>query len=152
MQIRLVKAHEWGQAADVLVHLRPDCPAPILTELREELVAGGYELLGLFDPDLRAVLGWRALRTLARGRLGRLEDLVVAPDHRGLGYGSILVESVERLARSRALRGLEVDVAGPDAGFFTALHGFTAEGPGRVTKVWTPTVRERETLRRTGGA
>ena len=96
------------------------------------------------DDALRAAIehSWLWLRALEDGDLvgvGRVVsegsmyafvvDLIVAPEHRGRGIGSALLQRVNQRCREAGMRRVWLFAAEGRAGFYQR-HGYRARGPG----------------------
>ena len=66
------------------------------------------------------------------GPVALLDELYVAPEHRGRGLGSSLLERVENVAREHGAQVLEINVDGEDtaARRFYERHGYRNSEPG----------------------
>jgi GNAT superfamily N-acetyltransferase len=94
---------------------------PVMNELRRHLDAAaytaavarmqkqGYQLVGLFDPDLRALAGYRFFEMLAMGSVLYVDDLVTAAQHRSKGYGGQLLDWLLAEAKRQGCAYLELD-------------------------------------------
>ena len=71
----------------------------------------GFMLLAIVD-DRAVGIAYAAAHLSAEhgGVIGWLEELYVAPDWRGRGFGSALLREVEYRARALAWRGLELEI------------------------------------------
>ena len=69
----------------------------------------GYRLVAIFDPDLRAVSGYRFWEMLAMGTVLYVDDLVTAPEHRSKGYGGRLLNWLLDEAKKQNCAYLELD-------------------------------------------
>ena len=78
------------------------------------------------------VLGCGALRELDRGH-GELKSMRTAPEHRGRGVGSLVLEHLVATARSRGYARLSLETGSPDefapARRLYARRGFVECGP-----------------------
>ena len=94
----------------VMVQLRPHIPAEGFVEHIRRQMGGGYELAFVeHDGVAVAVAGFRELENLAWGRFVYVDDLVTDGRHRSAGYGSMLLEWLLGVARSRDCDALHLD-------------------------------------------
>lgn len=106
----------WRILAELRTHLDPD---DFEAGLAEQAQLHGYALVGAFeDGRLTGVMGFREVRTFARGRHLHVDDLVVASDARGQGIGRRLIEYAEALARERGLEQVFLDSRPGAVGFY----------------------------------
>lgn len=108
-------SHWINAIADILVGAFADF-APSYLATREDALEEIAESFGtqrlsrvLLTPDGQ-VAGWVA-GVRAYGRLWELHPLVVAPEHRGQGYGRLLVNDLARQASSRGALTLQVSTS-----------------------------------------
>lgn len=94
---------------DVLLELRPKLVRAHFLEDLERMAQQGFALAALWDPDLRAVAGFRPMEMFATGPLLYVDDLVTAEKHRGHGYGEKLLSFLEAHATTLGCRFLELD-------------------------------------------
>ncbi len=90
-----------AEAAALLCHLNPDTPAPVIAQRLARIVADHphYRLIGGFsDGTLAGVAGAWVATKIWCGRYLEIDNLVVAPEHRGSGVGSELIRYLEELA------------------------------------------------------
>jgi GNAT superfamily N-acetyltransferase len=94
-EIRELPEGETGRAARALLELRPHRgPAEALVAAADAQRAGGYRLVGSFEPgedDAAAVAGFRLQDNLAWGFHLYVDDLVTRADRRGRGHGGALM-------------------------------------------------------------
>lgn len=99
--IRALVATDMEDAADLLTHLNPDVPAPVLTARLDTILADHphYHIYGAFDGETLVGLAgaWIATKIWC-GRYLEIDNLVVAPEGRGSGVGSMLIQHLEALA------------------------------------------------------
>lgn len=86
----------------------------------------------------------------ARIRLGegdsRISQVAVAPERRGEGVGALLMDALERLARSAGSTQIELHARANVVGFYER-QGFTAEGEEFISgRAHTPHRRMRKLL------
>ena len=114
-----------------------DTPTPgtaVLATRLEQLLAGGHVIALLSGEPAVAV----ALLTLRpnvwyEGPVALLDELYVAPQLRGRGLGSALLDAAEGVTRQRGGELLEINVDGDDIGAhrFYERHGYANTEPGR---------------------
>jgi GNAT superfamily N-acetyltransferase len=105
--------------------LRPHLDATTFSAAVARMGKQGYRLVGLFDPDVRAVAGYRFIEMLAMGPVLYVDDLVTASDHRSKGYGGHLLDWLLAEAKRHGCAYLELDsgVKRLDAHRFYERHG-----------------------------
>jgi GNAT superfamily N-acetyltransferase len=109
----------------VMNQLRPHLDLAAFTAAVARMQKQGYQLAGLFDPDIRAVAGYRFFEMLAMGSVLYVDDLVTAANHRSKGYGRQLLDWLLAEARRQGCAYLELDsgVKRLDAHRFYERHG-----------------------------
>jgi GNAT superfamily N-acetyltransferase len=88
---------------DVMRQLRPHLdPATYVAVVRALMASDGYRLAALVDEDgvVRAVAGYRLMRTLYCARLLSVDDLVTDERVRSRGHGSALLEWLKAEGRA----------------------------------------------------
>lgn len=99
-------------AADLLVLLNPETPAAIIVERLDTLLAdhSHYQLIGAFTAGkLVGVAGaWIATKIWC-GRYLEIDNLVVDPNQRSAGIGSLLIQHLDNLARERDCKLIVLD-------------------------------------------
>ena len=99
-------------AADLLVLLNPETPAAVIAERLATLLAdhSHYQLIGAFTAGkLVGVAGaWIATKIWC-GRYLEIDNLVVDPNQRSAGIGSLLVQHLESLAQERDCKIIVLD-------------------------------------------
>lgn len=110
--IRPLTESDLADVARLLGILNPDTPVPLVRERLETVLADHphYHLAGAFAGDaLVGVCGaWIATRIWC-GRYLEIDNLVVDPEHRSGGVGSLLIRHFEEIARERDCRLLVLD-------------------------------------------
>jgi GNAT superfamily N-acetyltransferase len=110
--LRKLDAADLAAAADLLTLLNPETPADILSNRLDTLLTdhSHYELIGAFAGDrLIGVAGaWIATKIWC-GRYLEIDNLVVAPDQRSSGVGSLMIQWLEALAHERGCNILVLD-------------------------------------------
>lgn len=114
-----------------------DTPTPaadVLAPRVRRLLAGGsvLALLGGTPAVSLAVLTLRP-NIWYDGPVALLDELYVAPDHRGRGIGTALLAAAEAEVRRRGAELLEINVdsSDTDARRFYERHGYVNTDPGR---------------------
>jgi GNAT superfamily N-acetyltransferase len=70
----------------------------------------GYEIVYIKDEDiLIAAAGYRFLHTMAWGHLLYIDDLVAAPSARGTGFGTTLLQHLQKTAKDRGCDAVHLD-------------------------------------------
>lgn len=72
----------------------------------------GYRLIGVFEEgrsNAVAVCGFREEINLVSGKHIHIDDLVTMPQYRKHGYGTRLLEEVQKIARSAGIREIHID-------------------------------------------
>ena len=135
---RLVGADEAGEVARLLhdFNVEFDTPSPgveFLTGRLRELLAGELAIVILAGLPAKAV----ALVTLRPnvwypGPVALLDELYVAPELRGQGIGSAIINLLLRFAAEQGVSLIEINVddGDVDAQRFYERHGFSDTGPG----------------------
>jgi GNAT superfamily N-acetyltransferase len=108
-----------------------DTPTPgaaVLTARLKRLLAGG-DVIALLAGDPAIALALVTLRPNVwyDGPVALLDELYVAPTHRGLGVGAALLAGVEDAVRQRGVELVEINVDGGDTGArrFYERYGYT---------------------------
>jgi GNAT superfamily N-acetyltransferase len=134
---RLAASAEAGEVARLLhdFNLEFDTPSPgveVLAERLGSLLAGDdvFAVLG-GDPAVSVALVTLRPSVWYGGPVALLEELYVAPELRGRGIGSTVIELVLSTAHERGVELVEINVdeADTDAMRFYERHGFTAVEP-----------------------
>lgn len=104
IRIEPLPAAQLPAAAALLALLNPETPTEIIVERLHALLTDHdhYQLFGAFAGDtLVGVAGaWIATKIWC-GRYLEIDNLVVAPEQRSAGVGSLLIRHLEALARKR---------------------------------------------------
>jgi GNAT superfamily N-acetyltransferase len=110
MRIDLVRTDDERLACfEVLRELRPKLVKDTFLADLERMRAQGFALAAAWDPEVRAVAGFRPMELFATGPVLYVDDLVTAEAHRSSGYGELLVKFLEEHARTSGCRFLELD-------------------------------------------
>lgn len=145
MTVCLATPADAAVVAHLLIAFNTEFDAPVPTradlERRFRLLLARPEVLVLLGGERDAPRGF-ALATLRPspyydGPLAVLDELYVAPAHRGRGLGGRLVRSLEHELRARGCGELPINVDEVDDGarrFYTA-HGFLNLEPGTTSRM-----------------
>ena len=110
--IRPLLAGDLADAAVLLTLLNPETPAAVIAERLGTLLADHphYQLVGAFVAgELVAVAGaWIATKIWC-GRYLEIDNLVVDPNQRSAGIGSLLIQHLESLAKERDCKIIVLD-------------------------------------------
>lgn len=97
----LTTPDEWRSVHAVMVQLRTELSVEEFLAVKPEMQSQGYRLFGLFDDGTpQALAGVAVLTNLYYGRHLFVYDLVTDERARSRGYGKLLLEHVEDVARS----------------------------------------------------
>ena len=112
IRIRPLDSGDLIAAASLLTQLNPETPAALIAERLATLLAehSHYEIFGAFAAEkLVGVAGaWIATKIWC-GRYLEIDNLVVDPNQRSAGVGSLLVQHLESLARERDCKIIVLD-------------------------------------------
>ena len=112
ISIRNLTATELPAAAALLHLLNPDTPAPVVAERLATILAEHphYHLVGAFAGErLAGVAGaWIATKIWC-GRYLEIDNLVVDPEQRSSGVGSLLIRHLEETGRASDCKLLVLD-------------------------------------------
>lgn len=90
--------------------LRPHLDEQTFLERWAEQSESGYEIVYIeHDGEIAAAAGFRELTTMAWGRVLYLDDLIATPARRGQGYGSALLQFLQRETIRRGLDEFHLD-------------------------------------------
>jgi GNAT superfamily N-acetyltransferase len=108
-------------------------PAVLAARLRLQLARTDVIALLAGNPAVAVALLTLRPNIWYDGPVALLDELYVAPEVRGLGIGSALLDSAESITRERGGRLLEINVDGADhdARRFYERHGYTNTEPGQ---------------------
>lgn len=110
MRIDLITTDEERLACfDVLAELRPSLVRERFLEDLRRMATQGFALAALWDPEVRAVAGFRPMEMFSTGPILYVDDLVTAAAHRGHGYGAALLTFLNKHAQATSCRFLELD-------------------------------------------
>ncbi|MCL4253193.1 MAG: GNAT family N-acetyltransferase [Anaerolineae bacterium] len=100
--VELMTVEQFKSAFPVMRELRPMDEAEFLS-LLQIMIPQGYRLLAVYEDDNStapvALAGFRQSTTLLNGRSIYIQDLVTAEGHRSKGYGKVLIDYIENIAR-----------------------------------------------------
>jgi GNAT superfamily N-acetyltransferase len=105
----------------------------VLTGRLESLLAGGSTVALLIgDPAVGVALLTLRPNVWYAGPVALLDELYIAPEHRGHGLGSALLNAAEAAALQHGAQLLEINVDGDDTGArrFYERHGYSNSEPG----------------------
>ncbi len=128
MRVDLVSTDEERLACfEVLKELRPSIVREHFLEDLARMAAQGFGLAAVWDPEIRAVAGFRPLEMFSTGPVLYVDDLVTAEKHRSEGYGEKLLKFLEEKAGTLGCRHLELDSGSERlaAHRFYRRHGLT---------------------------
>jgi GNAT superfamily N-acetyltransferase len=94
---------------DVLKELRPSLVREQFLADLQRLATQGFALAAVWDPDVRAVAGFRPMEMFSTGPILYVDDLVTTEKQRSAGYGEQLLAFLEAHATSLGCRYLELD-------------------------------------------
>jgi len=110
--IRQLNEPDLAEAARLLATLNPDTPLPLVRERLETILAEHphYHLVGAFAGDALAGVcsAWIATKIWC-GRYLEIDNLVVDPEQRSGGIGTLLIQHLEALGRERDCKILVLD-------------------------------------------
>lgn len=110
MRIDLIKTDEERLACfEVLRELRPALSRERFLEDLARMKAQGFALAALWDPEVRAVAGFRPMEMFSTGPTLYIDDLVTSAVHRGKGYGAALLSFLNGHAEASGCKYLELD-------------------------------------------
>jgi len=135
--LRLAAVEDAPQAAQFLHDFNTEFDSPTpgqpALERRLEMLLASDSTLAWLGGDPAAGIGLVTLRSnvWSDGPVGLLDELYVAPESRGLGIGSAIIEAVlaKASADSWALIEVNVDEFDRDARRFYERHGFANTEP-----------------------
>ena len=109
-------------------------PGPDVLRTRLERLLDGGQVVALLVGDPAVGVAVLSLRPNVwyDGPVGLLDELYVAPAHRGTGLGTALLAAAEEQARARGSELMEINVDGEDvdARRFYERHGYACVEPG----------------------
>ncbi len=110
--IRPLDVPDLAEAARLLGTLNPDTPIPLVRERLQTILADHphYHLVGAFAGE--SIVGvssaWIATKIWC-GRYLEIDNLVVDPDQRSGGVGTLMIQHLEALGRERDCKLLVLD-------------------------------------------
>lgn len=112
--LREIEAHETAAAFAALSVLRPKLQDRIqfVEQVNQIQRKQGYRLLGIFEEghsNAVAVCGFRQSTNLVSGCHIHIDDLVTIPQFRKRGYGTKLLEEVQRIAQNANIAEIHID-------------------------------------------
>lgn len=111
MEIKAAKSEEdITKCLKVIKELRPHLNDDEFTGLIKQMMDEGYQLAYVEVEGVAvSAIGFRYLQFLFNGRHFYIDDLVTLTEHRGKGYGGILLEYVFELARKEGFETVTLD-------------------------------------------
>jgi GNAT superfamily N-acetyltransferase len=95
---------------EVLHALRPHLVQSEFLGTVREMMTGGYRLAYVWkDGKALAAIGFRFQQFLYNGKHIYIDDLSTLPEARGMGFGGMLLDYVEGLARAQGLQTVTLD-------------------------------------------
>ena len=135
---RIARAHDAAIVAALLdafnheFHTPTPGPAVLAQRLTRLFAGGDVVALLIGEPAIGVALLTFRPNVWYDGPVALLDELYVAPEHRGQGLGSTLLAAAERVTRDRGGDLLEINVDGEDvdARRFYERHGYANHEPG----------------------
>lgn len=111
MEIKAAETEEdFKKCLKVIKELRPHLNDDEFTSLIKEMKKEGYQLAYIeVDGIAASAIGFRYLQFLFNGRHFYIDDLVTLPEHRGKGYGGMLLDYVFDLAKKEGYKTVTLD-------------------------------------------
>ncbi|HIF24965.1 MAG TPA: GNAT family N-acetyltransferase [Micavibrio sp.] len=123
---------DYYRAYPVLLQLIPDLDMQTYAQRVFVARATGYRMfMAELDEDVVGVIGVIHNHNLHDGFVTYIEQVVIDEDHRGKGYGALLLEFAEKRAKEEGCDEIELDVdenENPDAEAFYKRNGFKVSG------------------------
>lgn len=112
--VREIAPHETASAFSALSVLRPKLKDinSFVEQINTIQRAQGYRLLGIFEPGMSspvAVCGFREETNLVSGKHLHIDDLVTLPQYRKHGYGTRLLQEIQRIAAENNIEEIHID-------------------------------------------
>ena len=112
--LREIPPHETAAAFAALSVLRPKLKDinGFVEQINKIQRPQGYRLLGIFEDgrsNAVAVCGFHEETNLVSGTHIHIDDLVTVPQYRKHGYGTRLLEEVQRIARAHGVTQIHID-------------------------------------------
>jgi len=130
--VELRSEAELKEAFVVVRQLHHELDEQRYAELLSEMVPNGYRMFAVREASGRvaAVLGMQVLTNLYYERHAYVYDLVVAENTRSKGYGGVLMDHVEDLARREGCRYVALACGREREGALRFYEGRGYERPG----------------------
>lgn len=133
MDIKALSADDWPSAYPLISKLRSLSEADFLEAMSLQ-TGHGYRMIGARKSGhWVGLIGFRPVRTLARGPHIHVDDLVVDPDQRSSGIGRTLLAHAEAEARQLGGRSIFLDARPESIGFYER-EGFIAHTSPSMVK------------------
>jgi GNAT superfamily N-acetyltransferase len=101
---------DFAKCARAMLALRPHITAGIFIEQVQEMISEGYQLAYIEENgEAAAVIGYRYLQFFYCGKHFYIDDLSTLPEHRGKGYGGVLLDFVAEKARLLGFEWITLD-------------------------------------------
>ena len=112
MRIKTLKTYdEIASAFDAFWELRPHLRSKEIfaTQVIEQYKEG-YQIIAAYQQEeLVACIGFRFLKTLAWGKILYIDDLITKEKNRGNGYGKILLDYAQQIAKENLCKEVHLD-------------------------------------------
>ncbi len=111
MEVKLAeKESDYLKCLKAIKELRPLLVDSEYLSLMNEMRGEGYGLAYIEDGGIAAsAIGFRYLQFFFNGKHFYIDDLVTLPEHRGKGYGGMLLDYVFNLAKEKGFRTVTLD-------------------------------------------
>lgn len=99
--------------------------------LLEEMVANGYKQIAIYEEEkLVAVSGYWLNTKLYTGKYLEIDNFVVDENHHGKGFGKMLIEEIEKIAKNNKANAIVLDAFSTNfsAHKFYYNHGYVPKG------------------------
>lgn len=99
--------------------------------LLEEMVPNGYKQIAIYEEEkLVAVSGYWINTKLYTGKYLEIDNFVVDEKHHGKGFGKMLIEEIEKIAKNNKANAIVLDAFSTNfsAHKFYYNHGYVPKG------------------------